>query len=249
MYAVKLSTFEGPLDLLLHLIDKDQVNIYDIPVAQITSQYLAYLDGMEHLDMDVASEFLVMAATLISIKARMLLPRSNITETGGEEGPDPREELVLRLLEYRKFKEAATYLRTRERQAGKVYVRNNSVDMYRHLFKPRDPLNGLSMESLLQSLQDVLQRAGADLSIPGEITREEIQVPDKMRQLLAMLVFYPQGLSFSKVFQGDNTRTDIIVTFLAVLELLRMGQIKVSQQESYGEIMIFRRTEGRSEEA
>ncbi|AEG61185.1 segregation and condensation protein A [Desulforamulus ruminis] len=249
MYAVKLSAFEGPLDLLLHLIDKDQVNIYDIPIAQITSQYLTYLGQMEQLDMDVASEFLVMAATLLSIKARMLLPRSGGPEAETEDGPDPREELVLRLLEYRKFKEVASYLRTQERQVGRIYVRNNSIEMYQHLFKPKDPLGGLSMDNLFQALQKVLQRAGVQLSIPGEITREEIQVPDKMRQLQAMLVLYPQGLSFSKIFQGESNRTEIIVTFLAILELLRMGQIRAVQQEPGGDIIIFRQDKGLSEEA
>jgi len=250
LYSVKLSSFEGPLDLLLHLIDKDQINIYDIPIAQITSQYLAYLDAMQSLDMDVASEFLVMAATLISIKARMLLPRpAKNSETGEEEGPDPREELVLRLLEYRRFKEAASYLKTRERQVGKVYARNNSVEMYQHLFKPREPLGGLTLNKLLQALQGVLTRAGANLSIPGEITREEIQVPEKMRQLLAMLVLYPRGLSFSQVFAGNSSRAEMIVTFLAVLELLKLGQIRAEQPEAFGEIMIYRCTGAGLEEA
>ncbi|AEF94876.1 Segregation and condensation protein A [Desulfotomaculum nigrificans CO-1-SRB] len=249
MYSVKLSSFEGPLDLLLHLIDKDQINIYDIPIAQITAQYLEYLEKMQQLDMDVASEFLVMAATLISIKARMLLPRAAKNNASGEEeGPDPREELVQRLLEYRKFKEAAFYLKSQERQVGKVYVRNNSVEMYQHLFKPRNPLVGLSLEKLLQALHQVLARAGADLSIPGEITREEIQTPDKMRQLMAMLVLYPQGLSFSQIFKQTSSRIEIIVTFLAVLELLKLGQINASQEEPFGEIIISRclpaRTEG-----
>lgn len=249
-YEVKLSAFEGPLDLLLHLIDKDQINIYDIPIAQITAQYLAYIDQMHDLDMDVATEFLVMATTLVSIKARMLLPRipkgASATE---EEGPDPREELVQRLLDYRKFKEVAYYLKNQEKQSGKVYTRKNSIDMYQHLFKPQNPVGNTTIEALFQSLQRVLQRAGAELTIPGEITREEIQVPEKMRQLMARLVLYPQGLAFSQMFKGDSSRTEIIVTFLAILELLKAGQINVIQRETFGDINIMRRAQEVTEEA
>lgn len=248
-YEVKLSAFEGPLDLLLHLIDKDQINIYDIPIAQITSQYLAYIEQMQGLDMDVASEFLVMAATLVSIKARMLLPRSSGKQEAAEEGPDPREELVQRLLEYRKFKEVASYLKDREKQAGKAYTRDNSIELYQHLFKPQDPLGGITMETLLQSLRQVLQRAGAGLFIPEEITREEIQVPEKMRQLMAMFLLYPQGMPFSRLFNERGERTEIIVTFLAVLELLKSGQITAIQTETFGEITILRRAQDLTEEA
>ncbi|ABO49668.1 condensin subunit ScpA [Desulforamulus reducens MI-1] len=249
-YAVKLSTFEGPLDLLLHLIDKDQINIYDIPIAQITSQYLTYIEQMQTLDMDVASEFLVMASSLVSIKARMLLPRTKVgPETEEEEGPDPREELVQKLLEYKKFKEVASFLKNQERQAGKVYTRNNHIDMYQHLFRPMDPLCGVTIEKLLTSLQSVLQRAGANLTIPGEITREEIQVPEKMRQLLAMLVLYPEGMVFSRLFANTASPTEIVVTFMAILELLKGGQISVVQNETFGEITILRRAQVLSEEA
>lgn len=249
-YAVKLSTFEGPMDLLLHLIDKDQINIYDIPIAEITAQYLAYIEEMQNLDMDVASEFLVMAATLVSIKARMLLPRVP-KEIGNmeEDGPDPRQELVQRLLEYRKFKEVASYLKIQERQAGKVYTRNNSIELYQHLFSPKDPLRGVTLDLLLASLQKVLKKAGAYLTIPGEITREEIQVPEKMRQLLTLLVLHPQGMRFSKMFSGDTTRSEMIVTFLAVLELLKSGQISVEQRNPFSDIIISRRTQELTEEA
>lgn len=247
-YEVKLSAFEGPLDLLLHLIDKDQINIYDIPIAQITAQYLVTIEHMQGLDMEVASEFLVMAATLVSIKARMLLPRSPGKQDAGEEGPDPREELVQRLLEYRKFKEVASFLKHQEKQAGKVYTRNNSVELYQHLFKPQDPLGGVTMETLLQSLRQVLRRAGASFSIPEEITREEIQVPEKMRQLMAMLLLYPHGLPFSRFFKEQADREEVIVTFLAILELLKSGQIKALQNETFAEIIILRREQDLTEE-
>lgn len=248
-YEVKLSTFEGPLDLLLHLINKDQVNIYDIPIAKVTGQYLEYLEQMQNLDLELASEFLVMAATLVSIKARMLLPRSPKNSSNEDDGPDPREELVRRLLEYRKFKEVALYLKGQERQVGKVYSRNNSIEMYQHLFKPKDPLGGISMKRLLESLQQVLKRAGTEPSIPQEITRGEIRVPDKMRQVMAWLIFYPLGMSLTKLFEGNNNRSDIIVTFLAILELLRLGQIKANQQEAFGEITLLSGSIGQSEEA
>ncbi|RYD05982.1 hypothetical protein N752_06390 [Desulforamulus aquiferis] len=180
-----------------------------------------------------------MAATLVAIKARMLLPRTpkNIS-AGEEEGPDPREELVLRLLEYQKFKEVADYLKGQERQVGKVYTRHNSAEMYQHLFKPRDPLGGISIDKLLNSLQQVLKKAGAQLSVPEEITRGEISLPDKMRQVMAKLIFYPMGMPFEKLFDGSNSRSEIVVTFLAVLELLKLGQIKASQQENFGEITL-----------
>ncbi|WP_459911430.1 segregation and condensation protein A [Desulfotomaculum defluvii] len=249
-YAVKLSTFEGPLDLLLHLIDKDQINIYDIPISQITSQYLAYIEQMQTMDMEVASEFLVMSATLISIKARMLLPRKKVgQETEEDAGPDPREELVQRLLEYKKFKEVASFLKNQELQAGKVYTRTNQIDMYQHLFRPQDPLSGVTLEKLLTSLHKVLQRAGASLTIPMEITREEIQVPEKMRQLMAKLIFYPEGVIFTSLFAHNANRTEIVVTFMAILELLKVGQITVAQNETFGEITILRRAQNLSEEA
>ncbi|CCO08997.1 segregation and condensation protein A [Desulforamulus hydrothermalis] len=242
-YQVKLATFEGPLDLLLHLIDKEQINIYDIPIAQITSQYLSYLQQMQALDIDVASEFLVMAATLVSIKARMLLPRSPGDQELQPAEPDPREELVQRLLEYRKFKEVAAYLKERESKTGKTYTRNNSAELYQHLIKPRDPLGGVTLEMLLHSLQQVLRRAAAGFTLPEAITREEIQVPEKMRQLMARLLLYPQGLLFSHLFAEKTTLSDIVVTFLAVLELLKTGQIEARQCDTFGEITILRRTQ------
>lgn len=232
---------------MLHLIDKDKVNIYDIPIAQITAQYLDYIKAMQSLDLELASEFLVMAATLVAIKARMLLPKKvKGIDIKGDEGPDPREELVQRLIEYKKFKEAALYLKNQEKQIGKTYVRNNNAEMYQHLFRPRDPLNGVSMDMLLTSLQQILKRVGTELSIPSEITGREIQVPEKMRQVSALLLLYPKGVNFAELLEAKELQ-EIIVTFLAVLELLRLGQVAVRQEDVFGDITLLPVTFGQEE--
>lgn len=243
-YQIKLPVFEGPFDLLFHLIEKNEVDIYDIPIARITEQYVEYLANMQMLDLELASEFLVMAATLLSIKARMLLPKPPVetVEEDEELGLDPRDELVERLLEYKKFKQLAEFLKDRETSQEKIYTRPNEEDMFVHLFSEENPLQGINMENLLGALQEVLERA-AEAELSGEITRDEVSMRDKMKEIMHRLIIKPKGIAFCDMFRLMATRVEIVVTFLALLELIKLGKIRVHQSNSFGEIMIYSRLE------
>jgi segregation and condensation protein A len=235
-YTVRLETFEGPLDLLLHLIEKDEMDIQDISISTITAQYLTYLQTLRELDLEVTSDFLVMASTLLAIKARTLLPRPETSPGEGEEqGPDPREELVQRLLEYKQFKEAAQYLKEQQQVQGRVYTRPNSMELYQHQW-PVQPLVGLDAQKLLQALKWVLNRA--EVVEPPQVKAAEIRVQDMIAQVLRRLVLYPEGMPFDTIFSRQSSRGEIVVTFLAVLELLHMGQVQLMQRAPFAEIII-----------
>ncbi|PKM43601.1 MAG: segregation/condensation protein A [Firmicutes bacterium HGW-Firmicutes-8] len=239
-YQIKLEVFEGPFDLLFHLIEENEVDIYDIPIAKITEQYLDYISTMQMLDLDVASEFLVMAANLLSIKARMLLPKPPAVddESGLEEDYDPRDELVEKLLEYKKFKVMAEYLQEKETFMNTVYTRPNEEEAFLHLFSEENPLEGISLFNLLDSLQEVLDRA-AEQELTGEIPRDEVTIRDKMKEIMRRLFFQKQGITFKDLFRSKVSRVEIIVTFLALLELIRRGRLKAYQSKVFGEIMIY----------
>lgn len=240
-YQIKLEVFEGPFDLLFHLIEKNEVDIYDIPIAKITEQYLEYISIMQMLDLELASEFLVMAANLLSIKAKMLLPKPPVfSDETAEDEYDPRDELVEKLLEYRKFKVMADYLQEKETFMNKVYTRPNNEEMFCHLFSEENPLEGISMHSLLGALQEVLDRAG-DTELVGEIPREEISIRDKMKEIMRRLFFHQRSIAFKELFKPRVSRVEIIVTFLAILELIKVGKIKAYQSKAFGEIMIYSR--------
>ncbi|MDN5292709.1 MAG: segregation and condensation protein [Eubacteriales bacterium] len=247
-YVVRLEIFEGPLDLLMHLIEKNQVDIYDIPIAQITAQYLEYLETLEKLDLEVASEFLVMAARLLAIKAAMLLPRP--TRPEGEAGEemeeeDPRQELVRRLLEYKKFKEAAHYLQRLHREEERYWARSNSREMYEPFFQEENPLAGVSLFSLVDALRQVLQRIVDEGRTEEEITlvRDEVTVRDKMREIMARLFLRPEGLCFTDLFGGQTRRSEVVVTFLALLELIKMGRVRAYQEGIFAPIILYARME------
>ena len=222
---VKLDTFEGPLDLLLHLIRKNEVNIYDIPIALITEQYLAYIELMQELNLDVAGEFLVEAATLIHIKSRTLLPRPDPTQDGAEE-EDPREALVRRLLEHQKYKAAAELLHDRETLRSAQFMRPDASvaaaagDEY-------EPELEVDLFSLLAAFRGVLERAKgrARMVLPPE----QISIEDRMHQLLGRLS-ETEACGFEDLFaDGDGSRPFMIVTFLALLEMIRLKLIRVFQ--------------------
>lgn len=245
-YQIKLTVFEGPFDLLFHLIDKNEVDIYDIPIAEITEQYLEYITNMQMLDLDIASEFLVMAATLLSIKARMLLPKpAVISEDYPEEETDPRDILVEKLLEYKKFKVLAEYLQEKETYMNNVYVRPNEDDMFLHLFSEENPLEGISMNNLLDALKEVLDRA-VEKTLTGEIPRDEVTVKDKMKEIMRRLFFNTQGMAFKELFANSATRVEIIVTFMAILELIKLGKIRAYQTRPFAELMIYGREDAAS---
>jgi segregation and condensation protein A len=239
--TIKLERFEGPLDLLLHLIKRDEVDIYDIPIAHITNQYLQYLELMRQLDLEVAGEFLVMAATLMRIKAKMLLP---LPAVGEEEQPgDPREELVQRLVEYRQFKEAATTLKGREDERRMMYERGM-------LPTEEDagplPLASVSLFDLLDALNRVLARVPEPTIY--EIHAESFAVEDKI-ELLTAALRERRRLSFVELLAGCRTRSEMVVTFIALLELVKLGEALVVQGETFGDISIVASEPGESDRA
>lgn len=227
---VRLEIFEGPLDLLLHLIKKNEVNVTDIPIAAITEQYLATLDLMQSLNLDVAGEFLVMAATLIHIKSRMLLPPGEDREDE-EDGSDPREELMRQLLEYQRFKEAAEELERREILKRDVFVRSP---------EPPQAIETVGFEEaslfdLLSALRRVLERfPKEDIH---EVTLERISLQEKMQSLLDELGARGK-IIFQSFFETADSRLEVVVTFLAMLELVRIRAIRISQEEGAGPIVL-----------
>jgi len=232
--TVKLERFEGPLDLLLHLIKRDEINVHDIPIAHITNQYLAYIELMRSLDLEVAGEFLVMAATLMRIKAKMLLPLPAVGEE--EEEGDPREELVQRLLEYRQFKEAAETLKLKEGERRQLFERG--------LVPGEDEAGPLPLApATLFDLLDALNRVMSRVPQPAvyEVQGELYDVEDKM-SLIASTVAEEGRLSFTELLSRCRARAEMIVTFIALLELIKLGRVGVIQVENFGDIEIVART-------
>ena len=225
-YQVKINIFEGPLDLLLHLIQKDDLDIYDIPISDITNEYLKYLDVLQELNLNVAGEFLVMAASLMQIKARTLLPSE--ANGDGNDGPDPREELVQKLLEYQKVKEAARYLGYNYDIHRDVFYRGAPV------FGKDDQILDLTMPKLLEAFEKVLTTADRGVR---EILFEEIPVEVRIREILDVLESR-SSVAFSDLFPVGANRKALVVTFLALLELIRLKQVRVAQPANFGEIHI-----------
>ncbi len=234
-YAVRLENFEGPLDLLIHLIKKNEVNIYDIPIALITKQYLDYIDLMRELDLDLAGDFLVMAATLIHIKSRMLLPRPDPTQEDPEE--DPRDLLVKRLIEHQKYKAAAELLHEREtlREAQWIRPDERVADIAGEEYEPELEVD---LFSLLSAFRDVIERAKQRprLALPPE----QVSIEDRIEQLLSRLS-ETVACGFEDLFSDLNTKSGMIVTFLALLEMIRLKLIRVFQAGPVGPIRIYKR--------
>ena len=239
---VKLQVFEGPLDLLLHLIEKNQVNIYDIPIVTITEQYLEYLGEMQRQDLDVMSEFLVMAATLINIKAKMLLPKEEEEE---EEEEDPRAELVRRLLEYKMYKYAATELKDMELDAAGSIYRSPAIPKevaeYREEIDPVELCDGLTLNRLNEIFQMVMKKQVEKIdpirSKFGTIEREEISIEERM-DTIRDRVKGLKGISFRTLLEIQASKINVIVTFMAILELMKVGAITVRQDGLFDDIMI-----------
>jgi segregation and condensation protein A len=234
---IRLAAFEGPLDLLLHLIKKNAIDIYDIPIALITQQYLEYLTLMQELNLDVASEFLVMAATLIHIKSKLLLPRPETAAGDPTEAEDPRDALVRQLIEHQRFKAAAELLHERETLRGAQWTRPDARlqaiagDAY-------EPDIEVDLFSLLSAFKQVLARARVrpPLPLPGE----QISIETRIEQLLARLS-ETDACGFDELFDEAATRADLIVTFLALLEMIRLKLVRVFQSGGVGPIRIYKR--------
>ena len=235
-YTVRLEQFEGPLDLLLQLIEKQEIDIHDIPIAKITEQYLAHLEQMRRMDLDVTSEFIVLAAQLIDIKARMLLPPEPDPEAEEPEEPDPREALVRRLLEYRQFKEAARYLSELAETYGGRYPR--LVEAVAPLAGDLKGLEGVTLDDLVRAFATIL---AALRETPEVVVRpEEVTVPEKMEAILGLLAATSGPVTFRACFSGQASRMEVVVTFLALLELIRLGRVRVRQDRTFGEIVLYR---------
>lgn len=236
-YKVKLEVFEGPLDLLLYLIKKEELDIYDIPISRITDQYLEYMELMKLLDLNIAGEFLVMAATLMHIKSKMLLPPDQ-TEADAEQEEDPRTELVRRLLEYKKFKEAASELSGMEQKQRHLFARAGIP--YKEEAPQTDRLFEASLFDLITAFTKVLK------DVPREIfhsvVKDEFTVSEKIHDILHILV-EKKTILFTELFKVARNKFEIITMFLAILELIKMKEVVVMQSSTFGDIEVIRNTE------
>jgi segregation and condensation protein A len=229
------------MDLLLHLIRENRIDIYDIPIAEVTDQYLRYLALMEALDLNIAGEFIVMAATLIEIKSRLLLPPSESDQEDTDEGVDPRAELVERLLEYQKYKEAADIFREMEQDRQKLFVRGAAE--YDTGYELPMLLEDISSADLLSALRRMLADVGEGEEEVTSIQRRKITVRMKMSEIWRKIKdSNGQAVKFDDFFDTPS-RYDIVITFLAMLELLRLRRVKVRQRKSFGSIEIYRNPE------
>jgi segregation and condensation protein A len=234
-YKIKLEIFEGPLDLLLYLVRKDHLNIYDIPIAKVTEQYLEYLDLMQLLDLNIAGEFLVIAAELMKIKSKMLLPAE---ETAGseEEQADPRAELLQRLLEYEKFKQIAESLREKEVSQKEVFKRPK-VEIDSGASGEKEVYFEASIFDLISAFTQALKDIPKEVFY--EVIKDEFTIEEKIHQLLHMLLVAPR-VKISELFSKAKNKFEIIVTFLAILELIRMREILCLQKDLFAEIEVLR---------
>ncbi|WP_174734096.1 segregation/condensation protein A [Mesobacillus harenae] len=242
-YNVKFDAFEGPLDLLLHLINRLEIDIYDIPVANITEQYLLYIHTMKDLQLDVASEYLVMAATLLAIKSKMLLPKQEEDQFDESfdfesEEDDPRNELVERLIEYKKYKEAATDLRTMEEERGLMYTKPPS-DLSDYSREAALDLGNMdiSLYDMLGAFQKLLRRKKLQRPVSTKISRQEISIEKRMAEILELLGRFNHRKSFYELFPVPE-KEHIVVTFLAILELMKRKEISIDQESNFAEIFV-----------
>lgn len=240
--SVKLEVFEGPLDLLLHLLDKNKVSIYDIPIVEITNQYMDYIREMQRQDLNIMSEFLVMAATLLDIKSKWLLPKE---ESGDEEETDPRAELMEQLLQYKMYKYMSLELKDRQLDAGHQFYKNPTIPD--EVSKYEEPINldalteGYDLAVLHSIFQSVMKKQ-LDKVDPirsgfGKIEKEEVSLDEKMIYVETYVIEH-KNFSFRDLLERQNSKVELIVTFLAVLELIKTGKIAIIQEHLFDEIMI-----------
>lgn len=240
-YNVKIDAFEGPLDLLLHLINSLEIDIYDIPVASITEQYLTFIHTMKELELDVASEYLVMAATLLAIKSKMLLPQHDEDfeeDLEFEMEEDPRNELVERLIEYRKYKEAAVDLKNMEEERGLIFTKppSDMSDYSKERTIEKSNLD-VSLYDMLGALQKLLRRKKLQKPLSTRISRQEIPIEQRMKEIVYELKKAGRKKSFFDLFPIHN-KEHIVVTFLAILELMKRSEIHVEQEGNFADIFV-----------
>lgn len=240
---IKTAGFEGPLDLLLHLIKQLEIDIYDIPMAEITEQYMLYIHAMQELELDVASEYLVMAATLLAIKSEMLLPKHEDEledEYLEEEDYDPRQELVERLLEYRKFKEASLELKEREQERSLMFTKPPS-DLSQFASERTVQLepNKVTIYDMLGAFNKLLRRQKLKRPLHTKVTREEISLEERMEEILQELEEASDWVNFYDLFPYYH-REHIVVTFLGILELLKRNEIDIRQEENFDDLWVIK---------
>ncbi len=239
-YSVKIDAFEGPLDLLLHLIKRMEIDIYDIPVAEITTQYLSYIETMNELELNVASEYLVMAATLIAIKSRMLIPNAEMEAEEGEnpeQEEDPLTELMQQLIEYKQYKEAAQDFKNLEAERALMFTRAPD-DLSE--FIPDTPSfhndTNVTIYDMIAAFQKLLRRQKLQKPLHTKVARQEISVDKRMEEVLAQILQLKQVL-FSQLFETVDKR-QLVITFLAILELMKLNKIHVEQKTNLDDIML-----------
>lgn len=233
-YEVRLKTFKGPLDLLLHLIEKNKIDIYDIPVAVLTKQYLTYMEDIRRFDIEIATEFLVMAAELLQLKSRMMLPRQKGLDEDNDEEEDPRQELVERLLEYRRYKKVSNVLGEMAKSQEKVFYRSGKLAPIRYL-----PPENMNVRLLWRAFQNAME---GQLSKPvvRHVARDEYSVQDKMLFIISLLSKKDtKSISFAEAFMGSIP--ELIASFLAMLELIKLQRITIKQDYSFSPIYIYLR--------
>lgn len=236
-YKVKLDAFEGPLDLLLHLVNQLEIDIYDIPVAEITHQYMQFIQAMQRIELNIASEYLVMAATLLEIKSAMLLPKKQL-DIDDEYEEDPREELIQRLIEYRKYKEAADVLKEKELAENEVYTR--PPQQFEDLLQDAPQIKGdVSVYDMLQAVDKMLQRKAWGAPIETTVNRAEVSVEQRMEEILYLVKQTDKKILFDDLFSYPS-RGHIVTTLLAILQLLKTNEINCSQDHHFQPIYVYR---------
>lgn len=240
IYHVKLEGFEGPLDLLLHLVNRYEIDIYDIPVSEITEQYMYYIQTMQQLELNIASEYLVMAATLLAIKSSLLLPNQELIDDGEEYEEDPREELINRLIEYRKYKEAAGQLKEKEDDEQSIFTRApEKISLNKEEQRPMLDGKG-SIYDMLAAMQQVFDRKKWNRPLATTIERSEIPIKQRMEEVLDQIKTSKDGIVFDDLFPYP-TRSYIVITFMAVLELMKNNQIYCQQEHAFDQLILYNR--------
>ena len=239
VYQIKIQNFEGPFDLLFHLIEKAEVSIYDIPIADITNQYLEYIYQMESFDLEIASEFILMAATLIQIKSRMLLPKEpNPMNEIAIDGEDPRAELIEKLIQYKKYKEVSMLLKESEEKCSDILYKNAEIidDI-----KEDEILLNITLNDIVNAFKDIVTRYNETITtierLEQKILRDDFTVDDKIIIILQCLRVNKR-ITFKELFTNNVDKLELIVTFLALLELIRLKEVKIFQSQVYGDIII-----------
>jgi len=246
-YEVKLDLFEGPLDLLLYLVNKSEVNIVDISVAKVVAQYLDYLDVMRELNIDVASEYLHMAATLIRLKAREMLPQQEGEAVDEEDGIYNREQLIAQLLEYKKYKEAAGTLRTFESEHFGAFTRGNAEKIEVDRSEKEVDLGSISIFDLLSAFKRILERTDEEDDGRHVVEIDTVKIDERIEKVLEILCD-TEEVKFEELFCGDFRKIVVVVTFMAILELVKMQKITFRQEENFGPIFVLRKDSSSQED-